>query len=133
MSALKLALVATLMASVPALKGVTAFAAEPQPVIGLITKTETNPFFVEMRRGAEAEAKARGVRLITGAGRRDGDNAGQVTAMENMTAAGAKTLVLNHFVPADAPKITEKDWIDGVRETYQGDLVVSHDLMTINL
>jgi ribonuclease BN (tRNA processing enzyme) len=31
------------------------------------------------------------------------------------TAAGAKTLVLNHFVPADAPKITEKDWIDGVR------------------
>ena len=34
-------------------------AADPT-VIGLITKTETNPFFVKMKEGAEAEAKKNG-------------------------------------------------------------------------
>ena len=33
----------------------SAFAAEP--VIGLITKTDSNPFFVKMKEGAEAAAK----------------------------------------------------------------------------
>ena len=60
-------------------------------VIGLITKTETNPFFVKMKEGADAAAKAKGAKLLSGAGKTDGDNAGQVTAMENMIAAGAKT------------------------------------------
>ena len=32
--------------------------------VGLITKTETNPFFVKMREGAEAKAKELGVNLI---------------------------------------------------------------------
>ena len=31
-----------------------------QPVVGLITKTDTNPFFVKMREGAEAKAKGKG-------------------------------------------------------------------------
>ena len=31
-----------------------------EPVIGLITKTETNPFFVKMKEGADAAAKAKG-------------------------------------------------------------------------
>ena len=68
--------------------------AADQPIIGLITKTETNPFFVKMREGATAEAKAAGVKLLTGAGKAEGDNAGQVTAMENMITAGAKTILL---------------------------------------
>ena len=63
-------------------------------VIGLITKTETNPYFVKMREGAQAAAQAEGVRLLTGAGRVDGDNAGQVTAMENMIAAGARVILI---------------------------------------
>jgi fructose transport system substrate-binding protein len=33
--------------------------AQNPPVIGLITKTETNPFFVKMKEGAAAAAKAR--------------------------------------------------------------------------
>ena len=45
----------------------TAFAAD-QPVVGLITKTETNPFFVKMKEGATAEAKAKGAKLLSGAG-----------------------------------------------------------------
>lgn len=49
------------------------------------------------------------------------------------TAAGVKTLVLSHFVPADAPNVTEQQWIDGVRETWKGDLVLAKDLMQIKL
>jgi fructose transport system substrate-binding protein len=65
-----------------------------QPVIGLITKTETNPFFVKMREGAQAAAARGGARLLTAAGKNDGDNAGQVTALENMVAAGAKVVLI---------------------------------------
>jgi len=75
------------------LAGGAATAAD-QPVIGLITKTETNPFFVKMKEGATEAAKARGAKLLSGAGKADGDNAGQVTALENMIAAGAKTILI---------------------------------------
>lgn len=78
----------------------SAFAAEP--VIGLITKTETNPFFVKMKEGAAAEAKKLGAKLLTAAGKTDGDNAGQVTAIENMIAAGAKTILIT---PSDSKAI----------------------------
>jgi fructose transport system substrate-binding protein len=40
-----------------------------QPVIGLITKTDTNPFFVKMKEGAEQMAKSRGAKLLTAAGK----------------------------------------------------------------
>jgi len=69
-------------------------AAADQPVIGLITKTETNPFFVKMKEGAQAAATAKGAKLLSAAGKQDGDNAGQVTAIENMMAAGAKTILI---------------------------------------
>ena len=71
-------------------------------VIGLITKTETNPFFIKMKEGAEEEAKKQGAKLLTAAGKADGDNAGQVTAMENMIAAGAKTILIT---PSDSKAI----------------------------
>jgi len=63
-------------------------------VIGLITKTESNPFFVKMKEGATEAAKANGAKLLSAAGKTDGDNAGQVTAMENMIAAGARTILI---------------------------------------
>jgi fructose transport system substrate-binding protein len=69
-------------------------AAADVPVIGLITKTETNPFFVKMKEGAQAAAAAKGAKLLSAAGKADGDNAGQVTAIENMMAAGAKTILI---------------------------------------
>jgi fructose transport system substrate-binding protein len=80
----------------------TAAQAADQPIIGLITKTETNPFFVKMKEGASAAAKAKGAKLLSGAGKADGDNAGQVTAMENMIAAGAKTILIT---PSDSKAI----------------------------
>jgi fructose transport system substrate-binding protein len=76
--------------------------AQKEPVIGLITKTDSNPFFVKMKEGAEAEAKKLGAKLLSGAGKTDGDNAGQITAMENMIAAGAKTILIT---PSDAKAI----------------------------
>jgi fructose transport system substrate-binding protein len=80
--------------------GAAAYAAEP--VIGLITKTETNPFFVKMKEGAQAAAKANGAKLLSGAGKADGDNAGQVTHIENMMTAGAKTILIT---PSDSKAI----------------------------
>ncbi|HEX5687889.1 MAG TPA: sugar ABC transporter substrate-binding protein [Ideonella sp.] len=95
---------ATCLAALAAALYASAFAAEAagEPVIGLITKTETNPFFVKMKEGAAEAAKAKGAKLLTGAGKTDGDNAGQVTAMENMIAGGAKTILIT---PSDSKAI----------------------------
>lgn len=73
-----------------------------EPIIGLITKTDTNPFFVKMKEGAQQRAKLKGAKLLTAAGRADGDNAGQVTAIENMVAAGAKAIMIT---PSDSKAI----------------------------
>jgi fructose transport system substrate-binding protein len=85
-----------------------ALAQRKEPVIGLITKTDTNPFFVKMKEGAQAAAKAGGARLLTGAGKNDGDNAAQVTAMENMIAAGAKVILITvNDAKAIVPSVTK--------------------------
>jgi fructose transport system substrate-binding protein len=81
----------------------SAFAAET--VIGLITKTESNPFFVKMKEGAEAEAKKLGAKLLSAAGKQDGDTAAQISAMENMVAAGAKTILITSSGDAIIPTI----------------------------
>ena len=49
------------------------------------------------------------------------------------SAAGVKTLVLSHLVPADAAGMTAEKWAAAVRPTFAGDLVVAHDLMEIPL
>jgi fructose transport system substrate-binding protein len=74
------------------------FAAE-QPIVGLITKTNTNPFFVKMRQGAEEKAKAEGIKLMSFSGKFDGDNDSQVQAIENLIAAGAKGILLTPSDP----------------------------------
>ncbi|TGN79092.1 sugar ABC transporter substrate-binding protein [Streptomyces bauhiniae] len=70
--------------------------------VGLITKTDTNPFFVKMKEGAEKSAKENGAQLLTAAGKFDGDNAGQVTAVENMVASGVKGILIT---PSDSKAI----------------------------
>ncbi|MAW89163.1 MAG: sugar ABC transporter [Phyllobacteriaceae bacterium] len=60
----------------------------------LITKTDTNPFFVKMREGAEAKAKELGITLNSYAGKVDGDNETQVAAIETCIANGAKGILL---------------------------------------
>jgi fructose transport system substrate-binding protein len=60
----------------------------------LITKTDTNPFFVKMKEGAEAKAKELGIDLKSYAGKIDGDNESQVAAIEACIADGAKGILL---------------------------------------
>ncbi len=91
--------------------------------VGLITKTESNPFFVKMKEGASAEAKKQGAKLLTGAGAKDGDNEGQVTALENMVNAGAKGILIT---PSDTKAIVPT--IQKARS--QGVLVIALDTAT---
>ena len=60
----------------------------------LITKNNTNPFFVKMKEGAEAAATAAGMDFQAYAGEKDGDAAPQITAIENCVAAGAKGILI---------------------------------------
>lgn len=60
----------------------------------LITKTDTNPFFVKMREGALAKSAELGVELSTYAGKIDGDHETQVAAIETCIADGAKGILL---------------------------------------
>ena len=60
----------------------------------LITKTDTNPFFVKMKEGATAKAQELGVTLKSYAGKIDGDSESQVAAIETCMADGAKGILL---------------------------------------
>src|SRR6201992_2356604 len=63
-------------------------------IVGLVTKTNTNPFFVQMKQGFEAKAKEVGLTPQSYAGKFDGDNDGEVRAIEQLVAAGAKGILL---------------------------------------
>jgi fructose transport system substrate-binding protein len=62
--------------------------------IGLITKTDSNPYFVSMRSAAQDEADKMGADLTAAAGTADGDNDSQVTAVQNMIASGVKAILI---------------------------------------
>ena len=91
--------------------------------VGLITKTETNPFFVKMKEGASTRAKALGADLQSFAGKRDGDNESQVAAVENLISAGAKGLLIT---PNDSKAIVPS--LDKARQA--GMLVIALDTQT---
>ncbi|HEV7501242.1 MAG TPA: MBL fold metallo-hydrolase, partial [Vicinamibacteria bacterium] len=46
-------------------------------------------------------------------------------------AAGVKTLVLSHLVPADDPEVTEDMWRDAARVHFRGQVIVGRDLLEI--
>ena len=60
----------------------------------LITKTDTNPFFVKMKEGAKKKAAELGIDLKTYAGKIDGDSESQVAAIETCIADGAKGILI---------------------------------------
>ena len=68
----------------------------------LITKTDTNPFFVKMKEGATAKAEELGMTLKAYAGKIDGDNETQVQAIETCIADGARGILLT---PSDTAAI----------------------------
>jgi fructose transport system substrate-binding protein len=68
-------------------------------LIGVITKTDANPFFAKIREGATTKAaEIGGVKIQSFAGKFDGDNDSQVAAIENLISAGAKGILV---VPSD--------------------------------
>lgn len=79
-----------------------ATSASAETIVGLVTKTNNNPFFVKMKEGAEAKAKELGVTLSSFAGKYDGDNDGQVAAVESLISAGAKGILIT---PSDTKAI----------------------------
>jgi fructose transport system substrate-binding protein len=85
-------------------------------IVGLITKTESNPFFVKMREGAQAKADELGVELRSFAGEFDGDNDAQVTAIEDLIAAGAAGFMIT---PSDTVAI-----VPTIEEAREAGLVV---------
>jgi fructose transport system substrate-binding protein len=93
---LLLALVLVLVGSVAlaTVAGATTSKRAQEVSVALITKDATNPFFVKMRAGATAEAKKLGAELRYAAGKSSSDNAGQITAIENMVTAGVKGILI---------------------------------------
>ena len=57
------------------------------------------------------------------------------TAVEDVgrvaAAAGVKTLVLSHLVPADDPSLTDDMWIGAARAQFKGEIVVARDGMEL--
>jgi fructose transport system substrate-binding protein len=94
-----------------------------KPIVGLITKTDTNPFFVKMKEGAQKAAESSGLTLQSFAGKKDGDNEAQVQAIENLISAGAKGILIT---PSDSKAIVPE--IDKAKQA--GMLVVALDTPT---
>jgi len=55
--------------------------------VSLITKDQSNPFFVAMIKGATAKAESLGVDLTVSSGKDESDYAGQISAIENAISA----------------------------------------------
>ncbi len=73
---------------------------ETDPVIvGLITKTEGNPFFVTMAEAALQRAEELDVELRTYSGAYDGDAQAQIAAIEELVGAGAKGILITPSDP----------------------------------
>ncbi len=86
-----------------------------QITVGLITKTESNPFFVKMKQAAQKAADQNNAKLVSAAGKQDLDNQSQVTALENMTTQGAKGIMITPAVTKAIVPAIEKARAAGLR------------------
>lgn len=102
--------------------------------------TAPSPALIELARGADvlvheamyepaigriADANATTLRDHLLKSHTTTEQLGQVAA-----AAGVKTLVLSHLVPA-FPDITDEMWAEGVRCHFKGEIIIGRDLMEI--
>ncbi len=63
--------------------------------VALITKDSSNPFFVAMQKGAkELAATAGNIDITVASGKAEGDDAGQISAIENSIAKGDKGILI---------------------------------------
>ena len=82
----------------------------------LITKTDSNPFFVKMKEGAQKKAEELGMTLKSYAGKMDGDNESQVAAIESCIADGVKGILIT---PSDTKAI-----VSSVKQARDAGLLV---------
>jgi len=75
--------------------------------VTLITKDSVNPFFVAMQEGAKAAAEKDNVTLTVAAGKEDGDEDGQVQAIENAISRGDQGILITPNGPGVNPAITK--------------------------
>jgi fructose transport system substrate-binding protein len=62
--------------------------------VALITKDSSNPFFVAMQKGAKEDAAKQNVALTVASGKQEGDDQGQITAIEDAIARGDKGILI---------------------------------------
>src|SRR5712692_10566034 len=60
------------------------------------------------------------------AGQTSAEDAGSVAQ-----AAGVKTLVLSHLIPADDAEVTEQMWAEAARIHFRGSVIVGRDLLEV--
>jgi fructose transport system substrate-binding protein len=72
----------------------TAGAESGEPLVGLVIKTQDNPFYVKMTEGAKAEADELGFNLQIASGDGQSDVDSQITSVENFVAQGAKAILI---------------------------------------
>ena len=73
--------------------------------VTLITKNASNPFFVTMQEGAKAAGEEEGVSVTTAAGKEDGDEQGQIAAIEDAIANGDAGILITPSGPGVNPAI----------------------------
>ena len=83
-------------------------------IIGLITKTHANPFFVKMKEAAHRKARDLDIELRIFAGGYDGDSETQVEAFESLVAAGAKGILISPSDPVALAETVRKARLAGV-------------------
>jgi fructose transport system substrate-binding protein len=115
---------AVVLAAVALCLGVVACGAGTERVtVGLITKQETNPYWVSLRDIARDEAGEHNVELLTATGRSDVDVESQIEALERMTADGADGILI---APTDSEAVVPA--IERAREA--GVIVIAVDTPT---
>jgi fructose transport system substrate-binding protein len=89
---------------------------QEQVTLGLITKQETNPFWVTMKDVAQDTADDDDVELLTATGRSDVDYQSQVRAIEDMTRRGAEGILI---APTDSEAV-----VPAIREARRAGVTV---------
>lgn len=90
--------------------GGAAAAGDGGSAVTLITKDSINPFFVAMQDGAKQAAEDHDVDLTVAAGEEDGDEEGQIQAIESAVAQGQDGILITPNGPGVNPAI------EGARE-----------------
>jgi fructose transport system substrate-binding protein len=78
---------------------------DDETAVTLITKDSVNPFFVAMQEGAKKAAEGKDVDLTVAAGKQDGDEDGQIQAIENAIAQGQDGILITPNGPGVNPAI----------------------------